>query len=31
MGWIQRSREMLSTEAQAFVKMLEELYPKSRE
>ena len=30
-GWIQRSREMLSTEAQAFVKMLEELYPKSRE
>ena len=30
-GWIQRSREMLSTEAQAFVKMLEELYPKSGE
>ena len=28
-GWIQRSREMLSTEAQAFVKMLEELYPKN--
>lgn len=30
-GWIQRSREMLSTEAQAFVKMLDELYPKSEE
>ena len=30
-GWIQRSREMLSTEAQAFVKMLEELYPKGEQ